>query len=409
MGTRKPLTDRAIKSLKPNGKKQRLRDGLVRGFGYRMTPAGSGSYYFQYTFNGKRREISIVHKTLITARDMATRYRLLVKDGIDPLLVAERRREEEEADRIEREAKAKEPTIAELMDSYLKGLSKRSAKNRRSKLKPFRKAFGDRKVRSVSAVEIMDVVNSHSGDASRNSAFWSMNVVLNRVEYGKLAGWDNPLRKVDKKYRPQYEGTRERDLNPDEIKKVWWACEGVNRHASPIIRLLLLTGQRIEEVAGLRWSEINMEDQTWTLPPERIKTGKKRKHSHIVPLSELAVEIIRSQPITGDMIFPGRSGKKPYTADAIIRFKQKIVEDTGMKDFQCRDIRRTVKTQMIHAGIYKEVTDKIQNHSSTDLSSRHYDRHEYLKEKTQALDKWERELKRIIGQPIEDNVVHLSA
>lgn len=405
---KKPLTDRAIKSLKPNGKKQRLRDGLVRGFGYRMTPAGSGSYYFQYSFNGKRREIAVLAKTLAKARDKADGYRLLVKEGTDPLLEAERRREHEKAERIEREIEASEPTISDLIERYLETLIERSAKDRRSKLKPFKKAFGDRRVRSVTAIEILQVVNRCSSDASRKASFSSINAVLNKVTIDERNGWMNPLRELRADDRPQYEGTRNRDLSFDEIKQVWWACEGVNRHASPIIQLLLLTGQRIEEVAGMRWSEISLKDSVWTIPPERIKTGKKRNHSHIVPLSNLAIEIINRQPITGDLIFAGRSGDKPYTSDAIVRFKQKIVEDTGMVDFQCRDIRRTVKTHMARIKIPQEIRDRVQNHSSRDLSNKHYNRYEYLTDKTHALQKWERELLRIISKPIKATVIKLS-
>lgn len=375
-----------------------------------MTPAGSGSYYFSYTFNKKRREIAVLATTLVVARDMATRYRLLVKDGIDPLLQAERRRESEEAERAEREAIANELTVSELIKRYLEGLSERTAKDRRSKLASFKKAFGDRKIRSITSVEVMRIVDGCRGDASRKATFSAINAVLNSVKHKELAGWDNPLREVNKDHRPQYEGTRDRVLSADEINKVWQACEGVRSPASPIIRLLLLTGQRIEEVAGLRWSEIDLEGKEWVLPPARIKTGKRRNHAHIVPLSDSAIEIISSQPVVGDMIFPGRSGKKPFTADGVIRFKEKkIVEKTGMEYFQCRDIRRSVKSQMIKTGISRDICDKVQNHSNSDLSSKHYDRHDYLKEKTWALQKWERELKKIIGQPVEDNVVQLKS
>ncbi len=349
---KKALTDRAIKALKPNGKKQRLRDGLVRGFGYRMSPAGYGSFYFQYTFSGKRREIVIETKTLVAARDRASRYRLLVKDGIDPLLQAERRRESEEAERAEREAVANEPTVSELIKRYLKkDLSERTVKNRKNKLASFKKAFGDRRVRTVTSVEIMRLVDGCRADAQRTAIFSAINACLNCIKHGELDGWRNPLHEVKTADRPQYDGTRDRTLSADEINTVWQACEGVKRHASPIIRLLLLTGQRIEEVAGLRWSEIDLRERIWTLPPERIKTRKKRNHAHIIPLSDSAIEIINSQPVTGDLMFAGHSGKKPITADAVFRLKEKIVADAEMENFQLRDIRRSVKTHMIRTGI----------------------------------------------------------
>jgi integrase len=111
------------------------------------------------------------------------------------------------------------------------------------------------------------------------------------------------------------EKSRDRVLSADEIKTAWAAF------GAPA-RLLLLTGQRRGEVAGMRWSEI--EDKVWTIPAERAKNGL----SHRVPLVGEAVRILASLPHEGDRVFPNRCA----------------FERVAGIDFRVHDLRRTVGT-----------------------------------------------------------------
>ena len=98
---------------------------------------------------------------------------------------------------------------------------------------------------------------------------------------------------------------RDRVLSDDEIRRVWKATEGPGAF-NAIVRALLLTGQRREEVSGLMWSELDSDLSVWTLPAARSKNGKP----HVIPISPQMEVLLRAQPrISGaDLAFPGDRG-----------------------------------------------------------------------------------------------------
>lgn len=91
---------------------------------------------------------------------------------------------------------------------------------------------------------------------------------------------------------PTAELSRDRVLSDDEIRAAWAAFDDTGWPFGPLAQLLLLTGQRLSEVAETQWSEIDLEAKTWKIPKERTKNDR----AHEVPLSDAAVEIIRALP-----------------------------------------------------------------------------------------------------------------
>lgn len=96
--------------------------------------------------------------------------------------------------------------------------------------------------------------------------------------------------------RKRHDRERDRYLDDEEIRIFWTACEQVGRPFGPLFQLLLLTGQRRDEVAGMTWDELDLDRRIWTLPRERTKNDK----AHVVHLSELAGQIIDSVPRVND-------------------------------------------------------------------------------------------------------------
>ena len=92
--------------------------------------------------------------------------------------------------------------------------------------------------------------------------------------------------------RPVEPKARERVLSPDELRAIWQAAEGPGDF-NAIVRLLLLTGQRREEVGAMRWTEVDTRKALWSLPGERTKNGRP----HDVPLSDAALALIQGQPV----------------------------------------------------------------------------------------------------------------
>jgi integrase len=105
--------------------------------------------------------------------------------------------------------------------------------------------------------------------------------------------------------------TRDRVLSDDEIVAFWRGCQSIGWPFGSVFKLLLLTGQRLYEVAGMTWGELDLDNRVWQLPAERVKNGRQ----HEVALSDLAMEILRGLPPIDDsvFVFPSTDPTKPVS------------------------------------------------------------------------------------------------
>jgi integrase len=202
--------------------------------------------------------------------------------------------------------------------------------------------------------------------------------------------------------KPGKEISRDRVLTDDEITALWETFDGVGWPFGLAFKLLLVTGQRRNEVAQMRWKDIDTENALWTLPREATKADRV----HEVPLSPLALEVLQMVPHTGDYIFT-TNGKTPISGFSRAKKRaDKLSEITG---WRLHDLRRTVASQMAKLGIAPHVVEKILNHSTGQISgvAAVYNRHAYTEEKRNALSIWARRLESLIRSS-EDNVVQLN-
>ncbi len=195
---------------------------------------------------------------------------------------------------------------------------------------------------------------------------------------------------------------RERVLADDEFAAIWRATDGAGPF-NGIVRLLVLTGQRREEVAGMAWTELSDDLQTWTIPASRTKNGR----AHIVPLSEPAREILRSAHRFGDdLVFPGLRG--PFNGWS--KAKAALDAKSGVTNWRLHDLRRTAATGLQRLGVRLEVTEQVLNHIAGSRAGivGVYQRHDFASEKRAALDAWGEHVLAIIeGRADITNVVQL--
>jgi integrase len=144
----------------------------------------------------------------------------------------------------------------------------------------------------------------------------------------------------------------------------------------------LALGQRREEVAQLKWDELDEKARTWTIPGARTKNKK----AHIVHLSEPAWKVIQACS-GGSYVFGTERGKR---FQRFGREKRALDEICGVIGWRRHDLRRTVVSGMARLGIPPHVADKILNHQGGTISgvAAVYQRHEFLAERKQALDCW---------------------
>lgn len=162
------------------------------------------------------------------------------------------------------------------------------------------------------------------------------------------------------------------------------------------VELQLLTAQRPGAVRGALWAEIDRDAATWTIAPERMKrslSGPWANLPHVVPLSREALAVLeRAHALSGDspFIFPGRDAKKPWSDTAIdheIHRPQTLalLREQGVERFNLHDLRRTAATMMAKAGVAPHVLDRVLGHVPSGVTAEHYDLHQYLEEKREAL------------------------
>jgi integrase len=205
---------------------------------------------------------------------------------------------------------------------------------------------------------------------------------------------------------PGKEVRRDRVLSEVELKAVWKAIEQEATLMSSLYKLRLLTAQRGQEVAGLRWDELELKDTPgdswWTIPKER----SKNKLPHRVPLSEPAARILKAlakkqaklKNVTkreSPFVFYAPRGKGHVTelqkAAQRIRETARVSLDVETFDFTPHDLRRTAASFMTSMGIPRLIVGRILNHAEPGVTAV-YDRHSYDKEKRGALDRWSKKL-----------------
>src|SRR5262249_32581649 len=192
---------------------------------------------------------------------------------------------------------------------------------------------------------------------------------------------------------------RSRILSDDELRAVWRATEVFGYPYGPLVRLLLLTGGRLRELAEASWKEIDRDAAILAVPPTRMKM----RAAHVIPLTPAALAIAEASPYfaEGSYLFTTTSGRRPISGFSKFRASfnniLKMVGWTAAEPFTIHDLRRTARTRLSQLGVLPVVAELVIGHQQQGISAI-YDRHTYDKEKRAALQLWADELLRIVGE-----------
>lgn len=190
---------------------------------------------------------------------------------------------------------------------------------------------------------------------------------------------------------------RKRILNDDEIRALWKACDDAGTFGA-LIKTLLLTAQRREKVATMRWADV--ANGVWNIPAE----AREKSNAGTLQLPQMALDVIDKQPkIEGNpYVFAGR-GRAAFNS-----FSQRKEElDAKLKSmapWTLHDLRRTSKTLMSRAGVSSDHSERVLGHVIGGVKGI-YDRFAYLEEKATALRALAALVERIVNPPSGDNVV----
>jgi len=400
------LTDRTIRNAKPRKIVYRIRDGnsIIKGFGITVAPAGSKTFFLSYTSptTGKRTQINLgryAGTSLKEAREKAQIYRDRLSIGIDP-------KDEIKRERKLNAEKAARPTVEMLFEAYVADLEldgKRSAPEvRRIFNKHIKHVIGGTVAAVVTADDILDVltpivqrgslVHADNVRAYLRAAFeFGLHVGASTRWRGRVPRFDlvlNPVAGTKKAVRRKPVGRRA--LSAEEVADVWKG-DGISPSSHLALKLLIATGQRVEEILQASWREFDLTEKLWSIPAERRKNRHDASEPHIVPLTDFHIELlnqVREVTTHPDWLFPHKNRGQPRKADALYQAVRRFCTSNGIEPFAPRDCRRTFKTLAGSIGIDLEIRNRLQGHAMTDVGSVHYDRWGYLPEKRRAMEAW---------------------
>jgi integrase len=371
-------------------------DDDLPGFGVRLRSGGSRNWIFQYRVGKKHRRVTfgkLGAMSVAQARSKAETLHAQVKLGHDPA-----------GDKAERQARATEtfePVMRRFLERQRKRLKPRSyiemERHLLTHAKPLHGLSLSGIDRRVGAGLLTDITNS-SGPIAANRVRASLSTLFGWAMREGLAD-ANPIIATNK----TDELARERVLSESELREIWCAL-GSDTY-SAIVRLLLLTGQRREEIGGLRWSEVDLARGIISLPGSRTKN----RRTHDVPLSAAAQEILKGQVrrVGRDLVFgfgegsfSGWSrGKRELDARILKARKATDRKAKPMPPWRLHDLRRSLATHSAELGIPPHIIEAILNHVSGHKAgvAGIYNRSTYAAEKESALGRWAELLQAIVG------------
>ena len=395
------LTKPTVSALKlPDGKSEMIVfDSLLPGFGIRLRAGGKRTWIAQYRVGAKQRRVSLGSTEAMDpdearrrARDVIAKVQL----GGDPQVDKQRAR-----------AQAHD-TLGSCIGKYLSNYAERNLSPktlievRRSLNKQWKPLHetGAHKILRASVAKRLSEIGEESGPFAANraraylSGFFSWAVEQGFVE-------DNPVRGTG---RIAKEVTRDRVLSDAELRLIW-EHSGSGEYGV-IVKLLLLTGQRREEIAAMQWDELDLANGLWSMGSGRTKNSRK----HTIALPPLVSELLQGIEHRGDRALCFGSRKGPFSGwskaksglDEQITAAQRAKNPNAkpMTAWRLHDLRRTAATRMADLGVQPHVVEAVLNHVSGHKAgiAGVYNHAAYSSEKREALNIWAAHIEKLVAE-----------
>ncbi len=386
------FTDKTIKGLKPRTSAYRIFEkGVDKGFGLKVTPKGSISFFIQYSSSGKQSFFNLGRYPSVSiaeAREHCRKIRQGLYKGIEP-------RQDEQYNSF--------GTVQDLFDYYIKSMKehgKKSSEKVSKNLKFNCDSIISKQAKDVTPQDIRKILHEiinrgspvqanrirsylhraftvgihHDNDPNNLSSSITFNLTSNPVD---LVPKNSSVERVS-----------DRNLSFEEIQILWNSQELSKSHLVAT-KLILFYGARMWEIMGAKIDEIDFDKNLFSIPPDRVKNNRW----HLLPITNLSKQLFEeanSYSRDSSYLFPSRfDDEKPVGKTSLAHAIKRI---TKIEKFTPKDLRTTAKSRMGELGIDKTIRDRIQNHALTDVSSLHYDKYDYIEEKRQGLLAWESKL-----------------
>jgi integrase len=384
-------------------------DEAVGGFGLRLRASGRMLWVYQYKFEGLNRRMTIGDwpaLKLEQARSRARKLRDVVYDVEDPKDPWEEREKKREA-KVKEQKLNKETFLAEatkFLDKKKEDLRPRSYLEVERHMMKHAESLHGRTLASIDRAvisKLLSQIKDDSGPVAANRTRATLSAFFAWAMRSGTTVVANPVLVDRNKEEP-----RERVLSDGELAEVWHALDDSDYGA--IVKLLMLTGQRRDEIASLRWDEIDFEQGVIVLPPARTKN----KLRHEVPMSDAISAILKERAETRvddrDLVFGKGEGGYSGWSTSKESLDQRIAEARGkalgkkateMPHWTLHDLRRSFVTGLGNLGVLPHVIEATVNHVSGFRGgvAGVYQRAEFTAEKTAAMVMWADHLMSIVS------------
>jgi integrase len=435
----KALTAASVIKIKGDKARREIPDGVLPGLYLVVHPTGRKAWALRYRANGAPKKLTLglylagdnvtaAGEELIRIRREASEALERVRRGDDPAAAKQvAKKQAKEEDRTRRDH------FRTVVERYLKSMTKRRNFSEKARLIGMRRKgdeweviegravslWGDQRIQEITRRDVREHLETlaEAAPIGANRTFSELRTFFNWaagkdiVLASPIAGLKPPSEENASRNRVLMRRKAIPDSTDDELRWLWQAASTYDRSDDgegkggigrkhrgpfgPFVQMLILTGQRRNEVAAMKWSEV--EDGDWTIPAARAKNGQ----AHLVPLSNQAVAILEGLPrIKGSGFVFTTSGDAPISGWSRMKARlDKLMAEVAQEErgeeviiphWTLHDIRRTVATGMQRLGVKMEVTEKVLNHTSESFGGIKavYQLHEYDKEKRDALEAW---------------------
>jgi len=389
----KRLTEQTVTRLAPPAAgRLEILDSITPGFGLRVTPQGTRTYFVLYRIKGERR---LQRLTLGTADALALgEARKAAKTAVELAMAGH-------CPKLAREtaiAAAKAEDVQILADRFEEIAKDYVARHAKPNLRQWRavernitrELVSRWKGRSIQHITRRDIVAMLDEISDRPAP-----IMANRIHAltCKLFAWATERGVIDRSpavgiKKPNAERTRDRVLTDEEIAKIWKAAEVVGYPGGPLVRLLLLSAARLNEIAQLTKAQAEGDE----LALAETKNGRP----HLIPITPLIRAALDDLPkFEGGFILTSTAGRRPMQNFTDIKLD--LDKESGVTGWRYHDLRRTAASGMARLGIPPHIIEAVLNHSSGSVSgvARVYNRFDYAPEKRAALERWGAEVERI--------------
>jgi len=382
--------------VQTSGKALLLYDEAIKGFGARVAPSQTITFFFEYRLGGrqgKTRRQSLGRLGDLTpdqARRKAEALRGQTLQGVD--VAEERKRQRVELTSL---------TFAEAAERYLSSQGRNNVswdETRRLIHHDAIPAFGNRRLNTITRGEIATLIDRVAARApvTARALFAALRPMCQWALERELVE-TNPCEGLRPPAPPR---ARDRVLSLDELRALWLSAEQLGYPFGPLWQMLILTGQRLNEVAGARWEEIDLDNAVWHIPGRlmgedgsRLR-GTKNTAAHWVDLAPQALDVLSACPRQNGPYVFSQTGRTPVSGFSKVkaRLDSLMSQHLGRQPEAWRnhDIRRSVATHMAEElSVDEGVIERILNHKPQGIKAV-YQRQQYRERRREALLEWGR-------------------